>query len=189
MYACFICSFQTRCLFSGAAALQWRHNESGDVSNHRWHECLLNCLFRHRSKKTSKLRFTGLCAGKSPVIGEFPTQRASNSENVSIWWRHHGLGTHVLEKWQLAIIVASVWTSWVRSLHWTWPFLSFMWVNALSCPGVGVTKPFFSVPLFSTFSVIVKTSVSYWISRSYLAGVTAAQLRGHLSNMNVIQCI
>ena len=23
------------------------------------------------------------------VTGEFPTQRASNAENVSIWWRHH----------------------------------------------------------------------------------------------------
>ena len=48
--------------------------------------------------------------------------------------------------------------------------------------GVGVTKPIFSVPLFSTFSVIVKTNVSYWISRLYLAGVAAAQLRWHLSN-------
>ena len=36
-------------------------------------------------KKTSKLRVTGLCAGKSPVTGEFPAQRASNAENVSIW--------------------------------------------------------------------------------------------------------
>ena len=27
--------------------------------------------------------------GDSPVTGEFPTQRASNAENVSIWWRHH----------------------------------------------------------------------------------------------------
>ena len=25
----------------------------------------------------------------SPVTGEFPTQRASNAENVSIWRRHH----------------------------------------------------------------------------------------------------
>ena len=25
----------------------------------------------------------------SSVIGEFPAQRASNAENVSIWWRHH----------------------------------------------------------------------------------------------------
>ena len=46
---------------------------------------------RRRSKKTSKLRGTGLCAGNSPVTGEFPAQRASNAENVSIWWRHHGI--------------------------------------------------------------------------------------------------
>ena len=37
----------------------------------------------------SKLRVTGLCVRNSPVTGEFPTQRASNAENVSIWWRHH----------------------------------------------------------------------------------------------------
>ena len=30
-----------------------------------------------------------LCAGNSPVTGEFPAQRASIGENVSIWWRHH----------------------------------------------------------------------------------------------------
>ena len=24
-----------------------------------------------------------------PVTGEFPAQKASNAENVSIWWRHH----------------------------------------------------------------------------------------------------
>ena len=35
------------------------------------------------------LRVTGLCAGNSPVTGEFPAQMASNSENVSIWWRYH----------------------------------------------------------------------------------------------------
>ena len=29
------------------------------------------------------------CEGNSPVTGEFPAQRASNAENVSIWWRHH----------------------------------------------------------------------------------------------------
>ena len=51
--------------------------------------CLLNRLFRRRSKKTSKLRVTGLCAGNLPVTGEFPAQMASNAENVSIWWRHH----------------------------------------------------------------------------------------------------
>ena len=48
-------------------------------------------LFRRRSKTTSKLRVTGLCAGNSPLTGEFPAQKASNAENVSIWWRHHEL--------------------------------------------------------------------------------------------------
>ena len=51
----------------------------------------LNCLFRRRWKKTSKFPVTGLCEGNSPVNGEFPAQMASNAENVSIWWRHHGM--------------------------------------------------------------------------------------------------
>ena len=69
--------------------LQWRHNEYDGVSIHRRLHCLRNCWFRRRSKKTSKLRVTGLCEGKSPVTGEFLAQKASNAENVSIWWRHH----------------------------------------------------------------------------------------------------
>ena len=48
-------------------------------------------LLRCRSKKTSKLRVTGLCAGNSPVTGEFPAQKACNAENISNWWRHHEL--------------------------------------------------------------------------------------------------
>ena len=47
-------------------SLHWRHNERDSVSNHQPHDCLLNRLFRRRSKKTSKLRVTGLCVGKSP---------------------------------------------------------------------------------------------------------------------------
>ena len=66
-----------------------RHNRYDSVSNHQLRDCLLNILFRRRSKNTSKLRVTGLCEGNSPVTGEFPTQGASNAENVSIWWRHH----------------------------------------------------------------------------------------------------
>ena len=34
---------------------------------------------------------TGLCAGNSPVTGEFPAQRASDAENVFIWWRHNDM--------------------------------------------------------------------------------------------------
>ena len=57
-------------------------NGCGGVSNHQPHDCLRSRLIRHRSKKTSKLRVTGLCAGNSPVTGEFPAQRASNAENI-----------------------------------------------------------------------------------------------------------
>ena len=72
-------------------SLQWRHNGRDSVSNHQPHDCLLNRLLRRRSKKTSKLRVTGLGAGNSPGTGEFPAQLASNAENASIWWRHHDI--------------------------------------------------------------------------------------------------
>ena len=49
---------------------QWRHNEDDGVSNHQPHGCLPNRLFRHRPKKTSKLRVTGLCEGNSPVTSD-----------------------------------------------------------------------------------------------------------------------
>ena len=74
---------------SSLSSLHWRHNDHDGVSNHQSHGCLLNRLFRRRSKKTWKLRVTGLCVGNSPGTGEFPAQMASNAENVSIWWRHH----------------------------------------------------------------------------------------------------
>ena len=51
--------------------------------------CLFNRLYWRRSKKTSKLRVTGLCTGNSLVTGEIPAQIASNAENVSIWLRHN----------------------------------------------------------------------------------------------------
>ena len=38
--------------------LQWRHNERDGVSNHQRLHCLLNCWFRRRSNKTSKLTVT-----------------------------------------------------------------------------------------------------------------------------------
>ena len=71
--------------------LHWRRNGYDTVSNHKPHHCLLNRLFRRRSKKISKLCLTGLCAGSSPETGEFPAQMASDAENVSIWWRHHAI--------------------------------------------------------------------------------------------------
>ena len=69
--------------------LQWRHKGRDSVSNHQPRDCLLNRLFRRRSKKTSKHPVIGLCAGNSPLTGEFPAQMASDAENASIWWPQH----------------------------------------------------------------------------------------------------
>ena len=50
---------------------------------------IMYIMFRCRSKKTSRLRVTGLFEGNPPMTGGFPSQKASNTENVSIWWCHH----------------------------------------------------------------------------------------------------
>ena len=87
-------------------ALLWRHNGCDGVSNRQPHHCLLNRSYRHRSKQTSKLRVTGLCAGNSPVTGDFLAQMATGAENVSIWWRHHGRwGTSI---WNLRQLYSSL---------------------------------------------------------------------------------
>ena len=67
--------------------LQWRHSDRDGVFNHRRLDCLLYRVIRRRSKKTWKLRVTGL----------WWIPRASNAENVSILWRHHKVkGLHRL---------------------------------------------------------------------------------------------
>ena len=66
--------------------LLWRHNEFDGVSNHQPQPFI---KFGRWSKKTLKLRVTGLCVGNSPMTGEFPAQITSYAKNVSIWWRHH----------------------------------------------------------------------------------------------------
>ena len=60
-----------------------RHNECDGL------ECLLNRFFI--SKETSKLRIAGLCERNPSMTGGFPSQRASNAETVSTWWRHRVL--------------------------------------------------------------------------------------------------
>ena len=57
--------------------------------------------------KKSKLRVIGLCAGNSPVTGEFPAQMASNAENANIWWRYHDSAQRdVIMCWTGSLIVA-----------------------------------------------------------------------------------
>ena len=71
-------------------ALRWRHNERDSVWNHQPHDCLLNGLFRRRSKKTSKLHVTGLCVGNSPGPVNSPhkgpvTRKMFPFDDVIMW--------------------------------------------------------------------------------------------------------
>ena len=114
-------------------ALKWCHNERDGGSNYQPLDCLLNCWFRRRSTKTSKLRVTSLCVGNSPLTGEFSAQRVSNAENVSIWWRHHAFLPLYCE-WKCQTHRKSpkftkMTTSWygnafVREIHHRWMVVS-----------------------------------------------------------------
>ena len=66
--------------------LPLRHNGRIGVSNHQSRDCLHNRLFRRRSKKTSKLRVTGLCAGNSPRGKRFHlmTSSCNNDKRMTI---------------------------------------------------------------------------------------------------------
>ena len=51
-------------LHAWSMSLQWRHNGIlNGVLNHQRLTCWLNCLFRHRSKRTSKRHVACLCEG------------------------------------------------------------------------------------------------------------------------------
>ena len=110
------CQFMLLSPRASRDSLQWRHNERYGVWNHQRLDCLLKRLFRRRSKKTSKLRVTG-------VWGEFtgyqwiPAQMTSNAENVSIWWRLHNFASTIMS-----------WVIWVpfyrRQLNLIQPLVS-----------------------------------------------------------------
>ena len=120
--------------------LQWCHKEPDGVSNHRRLDSFLNRLFRCGSMKTSWLRVTGLCEGNSPVTDGFPSKRANNAENASIWWRHYKwcyvfymwtmwatyLDDCFMSGWQVLYIWTTVkWISWRRVLH-IWTIASYL---------------------------------------------------------------
>ena len=51
--------------------------------------CSFNSLFSLTIKTVPKLRITCLYEWHPPVTDPFPSQRASNEESASMWWRHH----------------------------------------------------------------------------------------------------
>ena len=58
--------------------------------------------------KAPRRRVTGLCERKSPVTDEFPTQRASNAENVSIMVGVNHITQHMLQTLNSMYVFLSV---------------------------------------------------------------------------------
>ena len=80
---------------------RWRHVERDGVSNHRRLDCLLNLLFRHKSKKTSNApRHWPLC-GESTGDRWIPLTKGQQS----------GKSFHLMTStfWCLYILVALIW--------------------------------------------------------------------------------
>ena len=69
--------------------LQWRHNGRDGVSNHQ-PRFGYSTFIQAQIKENIKAPCHWSLCGNSPVTGEFPTQKVSNAEYASIWWRHHG---------------------------------------------------------------------------------------------------
>ena len=101
--------------------LQWRHNEREGISNHPRDDCLLSRWFRCRSKKISKIRVTGLCAGKSPVNSPYKgsvTRKMSPFDDVIMHHRKSETAYNYL-------IIETGWRLYVsdQGHHWFWLWL------------------------------------------------------------------
>ena len=69
-------------------SLHWRHNDHDGVSNHQPHGCTQSFIQTQIKENIKAPRHWPLC-GEFNRTGEFPAQRASYTENVFIWRRHH----------------------------------------------------------------------------------------------------
>ena len=91
------------CLFINT--LRWHHDEGDGVSNHQHHDCLLNRLFRRRSKKTSKLRVTGLCGGIHRWLHKGPVTRKCFHLMTSSW--ENMIYENTSSKWTTVLVMHS----------------------------------------------------------------------------------
>ena len=90
---------------------------------------LLNHLLRRGSKKTSKIRATGLYEGKSPMAGEFPLQRTTNAEAASIWWRHYAVSMNEISPYRFSDTQRAMFTTQFIGLSGN--LITFCWLDDL----------------------------------------------------------
>ena len=84
-------------------ALRRRHNGRDSVSKHQPHDCFLTNYSDADQRNHQSSASLAFVRG----IHRVPAQMASNAENVSIWWRHHGyrliMPVPVKQPWTLRI--------------------------------------------------------------------------------------
>ena len=118
-------------------SLRWCHNERDGVSNHRHIECLLNRLFRQRSKKTSKLCVTFW-------------------DNV--WLTHWGRATHI-RVGNLTTIGSDNGLSPGRRQGIIWTNIGIMLIGPL---GINFSEILIEILAFSFRKMRLKVSFAKW---------------------------
>ena len=147
----------------GMWSLQWRHNGRDGISNHQPHHYLFNRLFRHSSKKTSKLRGTCLCAENSPMTGESPAQMASNAKDVSIWWRDPDLCVwyaEMLYKWL-------TWSVFAWEMNITLKTIKHFSVFDYIITHIGYHIEYMPIVYILSVMELMDTGLCLWISLNY----------------------
>ena len=87
------------------STLRWRHYGRDGVSNHQPHDCLLNRLFRRRSKKTSKLRVTGHLMTSSDIGRKLPCHESTSAWRGLLPWACTGLHFQsIWSAWALQVV-------------------------------------------------------------------------------------
>ena len=77
-----------------------------------------SCIQAQIKENIKAPRHWPLC-GEFTGTGECPAQRASNAENVSIWWRHHACRSLHLS-FEIAIVLQSNPFAFANGCHWMW---------------------------------------------------------------------
>ena len=130
--------------------------------------CLLSCLFRLRSKITSKLRLTGFCEGNSPGNGGFPHKGPVTRKCF------HSMTSSVSDLWSTSHC-SDVWNSFyiLQGYHsgkhidiFALSMICQYWNDALTCSPVLVTqgsrasKDIEFIPGIPEYSCFCNTSVN-----------------------------
>ena len=113
-------------------SIQYAHNHYSDVimSAITGISSVYSTVFRCISKKSSKLRITGLCEGNSQVTSELRAQRASKAEIFpfdDVIMFCCVLFMFVVVNWSIfCVLVWFIYSYFLVFLHWDWIIL---WLN------------------------------------------------------------